>query len=39
MKVRRSDDAPLLKNGFTAGTVGQPEHSISALTLALRYRF
>ena len=39
LKVRRSDNAPLLKNGFTAGTVTQPEHIKTALTLGLRYRF
>ena len=39
MKVRRSDDAPLLRNGFSAGTVTQPEHARTALTLALSYRF
>lgn len=39
LRVPRSDDAPLLKNGFTAGTVAQPEHTKTALTLGLRYRF
>ena len=39
LKVRRSDDAPLLKNGFTAGTVAQPEHVKTSLTLGLGYRF
>lgn len=39
LKVRRSNDAPLLKNGFTAGTVTQPEHVKTSLTLGLRYRF
>lgn len=39
LRVRRSGDAALLKNGFTAGTVAQPEHVKSAVTLAVRYRF
>lgn len=39
LRVPRSDDAPLLKNGFAAGTVAQPEHTKTAFTLGLRYRF
>ena len=39
LRVRRSRDAELLKNDFTAGTVAQPEHVKSTVTFVMRYRF
>jgi len=39
LKVRRSKDAALLKDGVAAGTLAQPEHDKRALTFSLRYRF
>lgn len=39
MRVGRSGDVPLTKNGFVAGTVSQPEHTKTGLTLGLHYRF
>ncbi|MBK4736410.1 hypothetical protein [Noviherbaspirillum pedocola] len=39
MRVPRSDDAPLTRNGAFAGMVAQPEHKMRSITLGLRYLF
>jgi opacity protein-like surface antigen len=39
LKVGRSDDAPVARNGVFAGTIAQPEHVKRAFTLGLRYWF
>ncbi|HYD81904.1 MAG TPA: hypothetical protein VEC06_19050 [Paucimonas sp.] len=39
MKVRRSDDAALRKNGLVEGSVAQPEHRRRSLAAYLAYRF
>jgi hypothetical protein len=39
MKVRRSDESPLSKNGLREGTVTQPEHRRRTLSAVVAYRF
>jgi len=39
LKVGRSGDAPVTRNGVFAGTIAQPEHIKRAITLGLRYWF
>jgi len=39
LRIGRSDDAVLIKNGVVVGTVSQPEHRRSAVTLRVRYQF
>lgn len=39
IRVGRSADAMVSRNGAYAGTVAQPEHIKRAISLAVRYRF
>lgn len=39
IRVGRSADAPVSRNGAYAGTVAQPEHIKRAISLGMRYRF
>jgi hypothetical protein len=39
LRIGRSDDAVLTRNGVVVGTVSQPEHRRSAVTLRVRYQF
>lgn len=39
IRVGRSTDAPVSRNGTYAGTVAQPEHVKRAISVGMRYRF